>query len=245
MMQTWNLEGRRIANWKTCEWQPYPGLDGDTPGLSWCPIRAEPGAGDGFYLLKVAPGSGAALHRHSDGEEFVMLEGELVDGDGTVLKEGDCVSYDAGTRHRTHSPKGCILLACIQGPIDTVDGGEELEAMCEGRRVVNWHDGGFEPYPSLPEDSGVIDWIPVRANPETGEGFYFVRFDPGVSSTLHEHTDIEQFTILEGTLTDPDGTTYVTGDCVSLPPGSVHSSYSDKGCVTVAMINGPLRTIDG
>ena len=38
LMQTWNLEGRRIANWKTCEWQPYPGLDGDTPGL----LRGKP-----------------------------------------------------------------------------------------------------------------------------------------------------------------------------------------------------------
>ena len=27
MMQNWNLEGRRIVNWKTCDWQPYPGLE--------------------------------------------------------------------------------------------------------------------------------------------------------------------------------------------------------------------------
>lgn len=243
-MQTWNLDNRKIVNWKTCEWQPYPGLDGDTPGLSWCPIRAQPGRGDGFYLLKVAPGSGAALHQHSALEEFIMLEGELVDGDGTVLREGDCVSYDPGTRHRTHSPKGCTLLACIQGPISTLDGDEELEVMIEGRTIVNRHDGTYERYPSLPENAGAIDWIPVRADSQTGEGFYLVRFHPNVSSALHEHTDIEEFAILEGTLTDPDGTTYVTGDCISLPPGSVHSSWSENGCDTVAMISGPLRTIN-
>ena len=244
MMQTWNLEGRRIANWKTCQWQPYPGLDGDTPGLSWYPIRAEPGTGDGFYLLRIAPGSGAALHRHSMQEEFVMLEGELVDGDGTVLKEGDCVSYDPGTRHRTHSPGGCTLLAYIQGPIATVDGDEEVGTMRRGRRIVNWREADFRPFPSLPEESGVIDWHPVRADPETGEGFYLVRIGAGVSSAMHEHTDVEEFAMLEGTLTDPDGTTYVEGDCISLPPGSVHSSHSENGCVTVAMISGPLRTID-
>ncbi len=245
MMQTWNLEGRRIANWKTCEWQPYPGLDGDTPGLAWCPIRARPGTGDGFYLLRVEAGSGAALHLHSGREEFIMIDGELVDGDGTVLKEGDCVSYAPGTRHRTHSPKGCLLLACIQGPISTVDGAEEVRAMQDGRTIVNRHEGGFVRYPSLPEESGVIDWLPVRADPETGEGFYFIRFGAGVSSMLHEHTDIEEFAILEGTLEDPDGMTYVEGDCISLPPGSAHSSFSENGCVTVAMISGPLRSIEG
>ena len=82
-----------------------------------------------------------------------MLEGELVDSDGTVLREGDCVSYAPGTRHRTHSPKGCTLLAGIKGPISTIEGDDELETMREGRKIVNWHDGGFVPYPSLPDDS--------------------------------------------------------------------------------------------
>ena len=173
-----------------------------------------------------------------------MLEGELVDGDGTVLREGDCVSYAPGTRHRTHSPKGCTLLACIAGPISTIEGDDELDAMREGRTIVNWHDGGFVPYPSLPDDSDVIHWVPVRANAETGEGFYLVRFEPGGCSTPHEHAGIEEFAILQGTLTDPDGTTYVEGDCISLPAGSAHFSRSSEGCITVAMISGPLRMLE-
>ncbi len=244
-MQTCNLEGRRIVNWKTCNWQPYPGLGGTQPGLSWCPIRARPGRGDGYYLLKVEPGSGAALHLHSAREEFIMLEGELVDGDGTVLREGDCVSYAPGTRHRTHTSAGCTLLAGIRGPISTINGDDELETMREGRTIVNWRDGGFVPYPSLPDECGRIQWLPVRANAETGEGFYLVSFDPGACSTLHEHTDVEEFAVLQGTLTDCDGTTYGEGDCISLPAGSAHSSRSSEGCIVVDMIAGPLRALTG
>ncbi|MBT5432049.1 MAG: cupin domain-containing protein [Alphaproteobacteria bacterium] len=243
MTQEWNLDGRQIVNWKTCDWQPYPALDGGDSNLEWHPIRAEAGPGNGYYLLKVAPGGGAKLHEHTGQEEFIMLAGELVDGDGTVLKEGDCVSYDPGTRHRTTSPKGCTLLAYIAAPINTVEGDDELDTMKAGRKVVNWHDAGFARYPSLPETADPIDWHPIRANEETGEGFYIVKFHPGSSSALHEHTGVEEFIMLDGTLTDPDGTTYGTGDCISLPAGSVHGSFSEKGCVTVAMISGPLRTL--
>ena len=25
MTKNWNLDGRVVVNWKTCDWQPYPG----------------------------------------------------------------------------------------------------------------------------------------------------------------------------------------------------------------------------
>ena len=241
MIAPWNLDGRRIVNWKNCAWRPYPGLDGGEARLAWRPIRAEGAGGDGCYLLRIAPGGGACLHEHSGVEEFVMLEGELIDGDGTVLRDGDCVSYDPGTRHRTVSPDGCVLLASIQGPIGAVDGDEKIGAMRAGRRIANWREADYTPYPSQNRDREPLAWHPVRADADTGEGFYLVAFPPGAGSAPHRHTGVEEFVMLEGELTDPDGTTYVTGDCVSLPPGSMHYSRSEGGCVTAAMIGGPLH----
>lgn len=113
-----------------------------------------------------------------------------------------------------------------------------------GRTVVNWREVEWKPYPSLPESGVPIYWHPIRANPDTGEGFYLVKFPPGASSSLHEHTGAEHFTVLEGELTDPDGTTYRTGDCVALEPGTRHASHSATGCIVVAFIAGPLRTLD-
>tara|TARA_B100000676_G_C18088399_1_gene857175 strand:- start:4520 stop:5260 length:741 start_codon:yes stop_codon:yes gene_type:complete len=238
-----DFEGRVVVNWKTCNWQPYPAIDGGETDLMWNPVRAEPGPGDGTYLLKVAPGGGAKLHQHSGQEEFVVLDGELVDGDGTVLKTGDVVSYNPGTRHRTNSPKGCILMVWIQEPIDTVEGDDELEAMKEGRTIVNWQSAAFTRYPSLPETADPIDWHKIRADPATGQGLSLIQFFPGTSSALHEHTGWEEFVVLQGELSDPDGTTYVTGDVVSLPPGSRHGSHSGPGCITAVVIERPLLSL--
>lgn len=243
MDQVWNVDGRVVVNWMTCDWEPYPAIDGGETDLMWHPVRAEPGPGDGTYLLKVAPGGGAKLHHHSGQEEFVVLDGELIDGDNTVLKTGDVVSYNPGTRHRTSSPKGCTLMVWIQKPIDTVEGDPQIAAMQEGRTIVNWKTADFERYPSLPETADPIDWHNIRANPQTGEGLSLINFLPGSSSSLHEHTGWEEFIMLSGELTDPDGTTYRTGDVVSLPPGSIHGSYSPNGCTTAVVIEKPLRTL--
>ena len=243
MSRDWNLDGRVVVNWKTCAWRPYPALDGGETGLMWRPVRATPGPGDGTYLLKVAPGGRAKLHVHGGREEFVVLEGELVDGDGEVLAEGDVVSYEPGTRHRTTCPRGCTLMVWIESPIAAVEGDDEIEAMRAGRRIVNWKTADYERYPSLPETADPIDWRNVRANPETGEGLSLISFPPGAGSALHEHTGWEEFVVLKGTLTDPDGATYETGDVVSLPPGSIHASRSETGCVTAVVIEKPLRTL--
>lgn len=243
MTRDWNLDGRVVVNWKTCDWRPYPALGGGATGLMWHPVRAVPGRGDGTYLLKVAPGGGARLHAHAGRESFVVLEGELIDSDGTVLAEGDVVSYEPGTRHRTSCPEGCTLMVWIEKPIATVGDGEEIEAIRAGRRIVNWKTAGYECYPGLPETADPIDWYNVRADPETGEGLSLIRFAPGASSRLHEHTGWEEFVMLEGTSTDPDGTTYGTGDVVSLPPGSIHASRSDTGCIGAVVIEKPLKRL--
>ena len=38
-------------------------------------------------------------HDHAGMEEFLVLEGDLVDSDGTTFGPGDFVSYEAGTHH--------------------------------------------------------------------------------------------------------------------------------------------------
>ena len=42
-------------------------------------------------------------------EEFLILEGDLVDSDGTVFGPGDFVSYDAGTHHNSWTEAGCLI----------------------------------------------------------------------------------------------------------------------------------------
>jgi hypothetical protein len=38
-----------------------------------------------------------------------VLEGDLVDSDGTVFRPGDFVSYELGTHHNSWTEGGCLL----------------------------------------------------------------------------------------------------------------------------------------
>ena len=235
--------GRRVVNWKTADWCPYPALDGDKTGLRWNPIRAGTGDGDGFYLMKIAPGGGGKLHEHTALETFVILQGELIDVDGRVLKEGDCIVYQPGTRHSTHSPTGCIMLVWVAGPLVTIEGNDGIAEDSAGRKVLNWHEADFTLYPSLPPTADPIHWHDICGNAETGEGFYLVTFPPGATSAYHEHMGFEHFAVLQGELQDSDGVIYRAGDCVSLEPGTRHASCAPIGCVTVVFIEAPLRAL--
>ena len=172
-----------------------------------------------------------------------MLEGELVDSDGTVFREGDCIAYAPGSQHHTSAPAGCTMLVWTDGPISAAGDGAPAGEAAAGRTSLNRHTTTWSSYPSLPPTADPIDWADIAGNAETGEGFYVVKFPPGASSALHEHTGAEHFIVFEGELIDPDGTVYRSGDCVALEPGTKHASHSPGGCVTAAFIAGPLRTI--
>jgi quercetin dioxygenase-like cupin family protein len=61
-------------------------------------------------LLRIAPGTGYAPHRHTEMEELFVLEGGCLCG-GRELKVGDYHRAEAGTEHHdTSSDDGCLLL---------------------------------------------------------------------------------------------------------------------------------------
>ena len=44
------------------------------------------------------------------------LDGEAIEEDGTVLKAGDWLVYEPGTRHSTRTVTGCVLLGIDWDP---------------------------------------------------------------------------------------------------------------------------------
>jgi anti-sigma factor ChrR (cupin superfamily) len=60
-------------------------------------------------------------HRHNGHEQFLILEGELHESDGTILRAGDLVFYRDGTEHNSYTPNGCLLAVHIAGPEFPVD----------------------------------------------------------------------------------------------------------------------------
>jgi anti-sigma factor ChrR (cupin superfamily) len=100
---------RVVVNAKTTPFLPYD-LEGPVqPEMSWLPVSYDRDSGQGSYLMRMEPGAVTIEHEHQGLEEFLILEGDLVDSDGTRFTAGDFVSYEAGTRHNSWSEGGCLL----------------------------------------------------------------------------------------------------------------------------------------
>ena len=59
--------------------------------------------------MRMEPGAVTIAHDHAGMEEFLVLEGDLVDSDGTTFGPGDFVSYEAGTHHNSWTESGCLI----------------------------------------------------------------------------------------------------------------------------------------
>ena len=69
----------------------------------------------GTYISKLDPGTKTLPHIHTGHEEFFILEGELIDSDGTIFKKGDFISYEPGSSHSSFTKKGCLILTFMRG----------------------------------------------------------------------------------------------------------------------------------
>ena len=64
---------------------------------------------------KLNPGTKTIPHTHSGHEEFLILDGELIDSDGTIFKKGDFISYEPGSSHSSYTKNGCLILTFMRG----------------------------------------------------------------------------------------------------------------------------------
>ena len=100
---------RSITPIARTKFQPYD-LEGPVqPDMSWLPISYRKETGVGSYFMRMQPGAGTIAHDHPGHEEFLVLEGELIDSDGTVFRTGEFVSFAPGTRHWSRTDTGCLL----------------------------------------------------------------------------------------------------------------------------------------
>ena len=69
----------------------------------------------GTYISKLEPGTKTLPHIHTGFEEFLILEGELIDSDGKIFKKGDFISYEPNSSHSSYTNKGCLILTFMRG----------------------------------------------------------------------------------------------------------------------------------
>ena len=105
--------------------------------------------------------------------------------------------------------------------------------------IANLIGGGWRRMTFEPFREGVdICWI------RQGEpGVALLRYAPGARIPRHLHTGLETIFVLYGSQSDESGT-YVAGSVVLNPEGSVHSVWSDEGCVLMIEWERPVRILD-
>ncbi len=97
----------------------------DVPALPWQPTRfdgvevkvlmEDPQSGLQTVLTRMAPGAVLTDHIHVAVEQTWVLEGSLVDHEGTATA-GSFVWRPAGSRHTATAPRGALLLGIFQQP---------------------------------------------------------------------------------------------------------------------------------
>ena len=112
---------RRVANIHTATFEPFVYDDGLALGDSVLQLDLQLPLGIGFHVYRMPAGMTSRPHRHNGHEQFLILEGELVENDGTVFKKGDLVWFRDGTEHCSYTPDGCLLAVHIAGPEVTVE----------------------------------------------------------------------------------------------------------------------------
>ena len=120
-----------------------------------------------------------------------------------------------------------------------------MNTLSDFRKVANIETLEWE---LLEEESanqkGNIWWYNLSYDINSGEGSYLYKMDANTKSKAHLHEGPEEFFILEGDLTDPDGYIYKKGDFVQLSSGSSHSSSSSSGCTAAVTHRGKFKFLD-
>ena len=107
------------------------------------------------------------------------------------------------------------------------------------RRIANIHQAEFKPF-VYPDGLALGDTVlQLDDSKDLGIGFHVYRMPPGMTTRGHRHEGEEHFYVIEGDLTDNDGTTFGPGDIVSYRDGTEHSSHTKNGCLLVVWISGP------
>ena len=108
------MNKRKITNPFNVTFEPFDNYGPAVPGMNWHKITYNKENGQGTYILKMDPGAKSLPHEHTNYEEFLMLDGELIDPDNKVLKKGNFITYEPGSTHSSYTKDGCLILVFMR-----------------------------------------------------------------------------------------------------------------------------------
>ena len=106
-------------------------------------------------------------------------------------------------------------------------------------RYVNVADLPWKPTPTKGIDMKIL-----MEEPESGLLTALFRWEPGTELPLHEHVEIEQTYVLEGSIVDEEGEARA-GDYVWRPKGNRHLAHSPNGALVLSFFLKPNKFLVG
>jgi anti-sigma factor ChrR (cupin superfamily) len=101
-----------------------------------------------------------------------------------------------------------------------------------------------ESLPWKPTPTPGVDMKVLLQDKETGLLTALFRWQPGTELPLHEHVEIEQTFVLEGSIVDEEGEVR-QGDYVWRPAGNRHIARSPNGALVLSFFLKPNRFLTG
>jgi hypothetical protein len=98
--------------------------------------------------------------------------------------------------------------------------------------------------PWKPTPTPGIDMKILMQDKETGLLTALFRWEPGTQLALHEHVEIEQTYVLQGSIVDDEGEV-LQGDFVWRPQGNRHLAHSPNGALVISFFLKPNRFLSG
>ena len=109
------MKNRKITKLDDLYFKPFDKYGKIIKGWTWHKISFNEETNFGTYISKLEPDTKTLPHLHTGYEEFLILDGELIDSDGTIFKKGDFITYEPNTKHSSHTEKGCLILTFMRG----------------------------------------------------------------------------------------------------------------------------------
>ena len=163
-------------------------------------------------IVRYAAGTTFTPHEHPLGEEFLVLSGVFSDEHGDY-PAGTYVRNPPGSSHTAYSQQGCELFVKVR----------QVDAADNKRVVIDTRNAVFR--------QGLVSGLKVLPLHEFGtEHAALVRWAPGTKFQAHTHWGGEEIYVLEGVFSDEHGD-YSAGTWLRSPHMSVHSPYSNPGCL--------------
>lgn len=174
-------------------------------------------------IVRYAPGSQFSTHTHGGGEEFLVLDGVFSDeyGDYPV---GTYVRNPVGSSHTPFSREGCTILVKLQ----------QMDLQDRQRVAID-----TQQTPWLPGAISGLQVMPLHTF--NTEHVALVKWAPGTQFQCHKNWEGEEIFVVEGIFADDRGV-YPRGTWLRNPHGSVHTPFSDEGCI-IYVKTGYLKNV--